>query len=45
MQRALERRQKDLEFAEFNPIDEKVLNESLYSHVLLETFPIGAYSP
>lgn len=42
MQKAHERRQKDLEFAKIHPIDEKVLNESINSHVAFETGPLVA---
>jgi hypothetical protein len=37
-----EQRRRDLEEAEYSPIDERVLNESLMAHICLETFPIVA---
>ena len=37
---ARERYDNDLALATLHPIDERVLNESLYSHILGETFPI-----
>ena len=37
---ARERYDNDLVLAALHPIDERVLNESLYSHILGETFPI-----
>jgi len=37
-----EQRRRDLEMAEWHPIDEKILNESLMAHIALETFPIVA---
>lgn len=39
---AWEKRRKDIELAEWHPIDERVLNESLMAHIILETFPIVA---
>lgn len=32
--------QREQDYAELHPIDERVLNESLYSHIIGETFPI-----
>jgi len=37
-----EQRRRDMEEAEYSPIDERVLNESLMAHICLETFPIVA---
>jgi len=37
-----EQRRRDIELADWHPLDEKVLNESLMAHVFLETFPIVA---
>ena len=37
-----EQRRRDIEDALFKPIDERVLNESLTAHFVLETFPIVA---
>ena len=35
-----QKRQQEIEFASEYPINEKILNESLFSHFLLETIPL-----